>query len=118
LFTAEVVAQRLTGTGIDGVAIARGAVGNPWLFGEIRAVLEGRPKPAPPTLVEQGEVFRRHFLAVLDFYQRRKGVAYFRKFSVGYCKRHPLRKKAQLALMAGKTEAEVLAAVDEWFTNF
>jgi len=117
LFTAESVAQRLAGAGIDGVTIARGAVGNPWIFPEVRAVLDGRPKPAPPTLAEQGEVIRRHFLAVLDFYQRQKGIAYFRKFSVGYCKRHPLRKKAQLALMAGENEEEVLAAITEWFLS-
>lgn len=32
-------------TGCDGVMVARGAEGNPWIFSEIRALLEGKNKP-------------------------------------------------------------------------
>ena len=39
-------------TGCDGVMIARGAEGNPWIFAEIRAALEGKPY-VPPTLKER-----------------------------------------------------------------
>ena len=38
-------------TGVDGVMIARGAVGNPFIFSEVAAALDGRPY-APPTLSE------------------------------------------------------------------
>ena len=38
-------------TGCDGLMIARGAMGNPWLFAEIKAALEGR-EFVPPTLQE------------------------------------------------------------------
>lgn len=41
-------------TGCDGLMIARGAMGNPWLFAEIAAALEGR-EFAPPTLEERIE---------------------------------------------------------------
>ena len=39
-------------TGCDGLMIARGAMGNPWLFAEIAAALEGR-EFVPPTLEER-----------------------------------------------------------------
>jgi len=115
LFAAETVVERLKETGVDGVTIARGAVGNPWIFSELRALLSGHAKPAAPTLKEQGEMVKRHFLMVLEHHRRRRGLAYFRKFSANYCRRHPQRKKAQMALMAGKTEEEVLAAIHEWY---
>ncbi len=115
LFTPETVVHRLATTGVDGVTIARGAVGNPWIFTETRALLEGKPKPPPPSIEEQGETLYKHFQRVLDHYHRKKGIAYFRKFSMGYCKRHPLRRKVQMALMAGKNEAEVTAAIREWY---
>lgn len=115
IFSAQAVVQRLAETGLDGVTIARGAVGNPWIFAETRALIEGGPAPSPPTLREQGELVLGHFLAVMDHYHRRKGIAYFRKFSIHYCRRHPERKKAQMALMAGTTEAEVVAAIKEWY---
>jgi nifR3 family TIM-barrel protein len=41
-------------TGCDGLMIARGAMGNPWLFAEIKAALEGR-EFVPPTLEERIE---------------------------------------------------------------
>jgi tRNA-dihydrouridine synthase B len=115
IFTAETVVQRLADTGIDGVTIARGAVGNPWIFAETRTLLEGRPRPPAPSLREQGELVLRHFLAVLAHYHRRKGIAYFRKFSIHYCRRHPQRKKAQMVLMAGTTEQDVVATIKEWY---
>ena len=48
----------LTQTGVDGVSVARGAIGNPWIFSQARALLEGHPLPPPPTVYEQREVLR------------------------------------------------------------
>ena len=45
----------LCDTGADGVAIGRGAVGNPFIFSEIRAALEGKTYTAP-TLEEKVSV--------------------------------------------------------------
>jgi nifR3 family TIM-barrel protein len=47
-------------TGCDAVMIGRGALGNPWLFAQLREVTAGRPDPGPPTLEERRQVFRRH----------------------------------------------------------
>jgi tRNA-dihydrouridine synthase B len=47
-------------TGCDAVMIGRGALGNPWLFAQLREVCAGRPDPGPPALVERRAVFRRH----------------------------------------------------------
>ena len=41
-------------TGADGIAIGRGAVGNPFVFEEIAAAIEGAPY-TPPTLDERCE---------------------------------------------------------------
>lgn len=50
--TAEEAISMLRETGADGVAIGRGAVGNPFIFEEIRAAMEGR-EYTPPTLRER-----------------------------------------------------------------
>ena len=53
-------------TGADGVMIARGAIGNPFLFSEISAFLKGEPY-TPPTMHERAEMaLRQLHLAVLD----------------------------------------------------
>ena len=57
---AQSALRLLAQTGCDGVAVGRAAMGNPWLFDEIRAALAGETPPAPPTLGERFRVLRRH----------------------------------------------------------
>ncbi len=48
IFSGEDALHMFAETGCDGVMVARGARGNPWIFAQIRALLEGRsPMPGP-----------------------------------------------------------------------
>ena len=47
-------------SGCDGVMLGRGALGNPWLYQEVEAALEGAAAPAPPDLAERKRVVMRH----------------------------------------------------------
>ncbi len=49
LFTAEDAKQMLLQTECDGVMIARGAMGNPFIFSEANQLLKQRKLPEPPT---------------------------------------------------------------------
>lgn len=115
LFTAEAAVDRLTHTGVDGVIIARGAVGNPWIFSQIRALLEGNPKPPPPTIAEQGETMLKHFELVNQIYHKNKAVTYFRKFSAAYARHHPERKTLQRALVTARNYDEFIATAKQWY---
>ncbi|MHC4320955.1 MAG: tRNA dihydrouridine synthase [Planctomycetota bacterium] len=115
LMDAETIVERLKSSGLDGVIIARGAIGNPWIFNETRALWEGRPKPEKPDLTEQGEVFLRHYEMIAETRPMLKSIRYFRKFAVGYSKHHPQRKKVQADLIAAKTKDELYTAVMEWY---
>lgn len=115
LLDAEAAVERLRSTGIDGVIIARGAIGNPWIFSELRAMLEGKPKPQPPTIAEQGRVMLEHFEMISQMREMIKAVRYFRKFSVNYCRRHPERKKAQMALLKARSKEEVQSAIKHFY---
>lgn len=113
IFEADTAFQRRTETGIDGVIVARGAVGNPWIFAELLARWQGRPAPAEPTLAEQGQIMLEHFQMICDGRKDRKAgaVAFFRKFAVGYSKRHPDRKQTMLALIAAKTREQLTETI-------
>ncbi len=104
-------------TGLDGFVVARGAVGNPWIFRDLRCVWENRPMPPPPDLAEQRLVILEHFERILKNYPEKKAVPIFRKFFAGYVRRHPKRKPALLALMKAKTRAEVGTALNTWYTD-
>lgn len=115
IMTPETAVERAKG-GADGVIVARGAIGNPWIFQEIRALWEGRPKPPPPTLAEQKQVMLEHFEMILKLWPQKKAVPYFRKFTVGYCRRHPQRKKTMLAIMKARTAEQVFKTIEEYYT--
>lgn len=115
IFDAATAVDRLRTSGLDGVIIARGAVGNPWIFKEIRALWSGQELPAPPSLDEQGRIMLDHFLMICRLKDARKAVPYFRKFATGYTKRHPTRKKVHLALMAAKTKEDIIRLIGQFY---
>jgi tRNA-dihydrouridine synthase B len=55
IFSAENALNMFRTTGCDAVAIARGALGNPYIFEEIKAALEGKPytPPSPRERIEE-----------------------------------------------------------------
>lgn len=55
-------------TGCDGVMLARGALGNPWIYKEVEQYLETGTLPSPPTVAERAAVLRDHFQAVREIY--------------------------------------------------
>ena len=70
-------------TGCDGFMIARGAMGNPWLFAELTAALQGHPY-TPPTTAERLALAREHMQAMMvekgekvGFAESKKQVAWY-----------------------------------------
>ena len=47
-------------TGVDGIMIGRGAMGNPWIFKQIKYYLETGEKMPRPTKQEKYEILRKH----------------------------------------------------------
>ena len=52
-------AERMFETGVDGIAVGRGAMGNPWLFEELAAMMEGR-EYRYPSVCEKLELAKQH----------------------------------------------------------
>ncbi|HSM91525.1 MAG TPA: tRNA dihydrouridine synthase DusB [Anaeromyxobacteraceae bacterium] len=57
-------------TGCDAVLVARGAMGNPWIFRELRAHELGQPIPPPPSRDEWAEVVRLHVRLQIEHRRR------------------------------------------------
>lgn len=88
--TAEDVIRMRAHTGCAGVMIGRGSFGNPWLFHEARALLEGSPLPARPGAVERFAVALAHAQLALRLQgDTRKTVVEFRKHLGWYTKGLP-----------------------------
>ncbi|MFP4445735.1 MAG: tRNA dihydrouridine synthase DusB [Desulfosudaceae bacterium] len=61
---AEDAVRMLVETRCDAVMIGRAAIGHPWIFQEIAAVLAGR-EPVPPTLADRFTVMRQYLRAAV-----------------------------------------------------
>lgn len=89
LFSAETCMRRFRETGVDGLALARGVIGYPWLFREVKALYEGRPLPAPPDLQEQREVIGEHFRLSEEQYGNARSISTLRGIAIKYAEAHP-----------------------------
>ena len=80
-------------SGCDGIAIGRGALGNPWIFREIKQGLAGRdPLPADP--LETQELCLRHARLMAEWKGEDRAVIEMRKHFAWYLK--GLRGAAQV----------------------
>lgn len=102
-------------TGVHGVSIARGAIGKPWIFRQVRDLMEGR-EPVAPDYMEQGRIIRHHFDLAMQLYRDEEFVGrHLRKFGIYYSKYHPHAKRVRLAFLAVKSNADWNAVIDEWY---
>ncbi len=96
--TAEDAVRMQRETGCAGVMIARGSFGQPWIFRETRALLEGKPKPAAPPVEERFAIALEHARMAEEYEADPRGAAIeFRKHLGWYVKGLPgsadLRRK-------------------------
>ncbi|HWQ79354.1 MAG TPA: tRNA dihydrouridine synthase DusB [Anaerovoracaceae bacterium] len=101
-------------TGCDFVMIARGALGNPWIFREALALWNGLPAPPSPELEEKVKLILRHFDLLLAEKGEYAAVREMRKHAGWYFKGIPgsagLRRQLNSILSADGLK-EVIAAI-------
>ncbi len=84
----------LAASGADAVMIGRGAGGQPWLVGQIGAVLAGRsPQPAPQGAAMLDHVLE-HYEMILSHYGPGQGVRIARKHLGWYLDRSAAARRA------------------------
>lgn len=113
--TAPLAVQALRQTAADGVLIARGALGNPWIFSQIADALAGQT-PAQVTLEERVRVIKQHLTFHLEQYGA-QGVTTFRKHLSWYFRgvsgARPFKERLH---MAGSAQA-VHELLDEMLSD-
>lgn len=99
----EAAVEALRVSGCDGVLIARGALGNPWIFARIAAALNGSSLPEP-TMTERLAVIRDH----ATLHQAQYGdLVSFRKHLSWYFKGLPGAKAIRESLSRITTIADL-----------
>lgn len=115
LFTPMDCVRMMETTGVNGVTIARGAIGNPWIFRELRELAAGRPLPAPPDLKEQREVIEEHFALSTELYGEKRAVFNMKKFCIKYARLHPRHETVRDDFIQFRTGEQLKALLDRWY---
>ncbi|MGN6727369.1 MAG: tRNA-dihydrouridine synthase, partial [Tepidisphaeraceae bacterium] len=101
VLTAEDAVRMKLDTGVDIVWVARGAIGNPWIFQHAKvlldqtthAALQGEVRLAypiqPPTIFEQRQALSEHFAEAMNVHGEQTAGRRMRKLGIKYARFHP-----------------------------
>ena len=107
----------ITQTGVDGVTVARGAIGNPWIFNQTRAIADSKPLPDPPTLHQQREILLEHFKLAESLYGESRVGQLMRKFGIKYSILHPQHNEVRSAFVKVKHRSDWEDAVTKFYSE-
>ncbi len=88
VWSAHEIIRMIEFTGVHAVSVARGCIGNPWVFRQARDLLAGRT-PEAPTIEEQRAVLLDHFELSMALNGERLAGRLMRKFGVRFSTHHP-----------------------------
>jgi tRNA-dihydrouridine synthase B len=114
VWSAHDIFRMIAYAGVSGVSVARGCIGNPWVFRQARQLLAGQT-PTLPTLAEQREVLQAHFDLSLSVNRvsMRRGHAekatgrMMRKFGIKFAAHHPRADEVKARMVT-------VESLDDW----
>jgi nifR3 family TIM-barrel protein len=92
--------------GVDALMIGRAAIGNPWIFQEIKSAFENKTF-IPPTLEERTNILLHHIRTTIPFVGEKKACLEIRRHYAGYFKGVNNFKKVRLELMKATTLKDI-----------
>jgi tRNA-dihydrouridine synthase B len=116
LFRAEDATAMMTQTGCDGVMIARGGLGNPWMFREIVSCLAGGA-PSPPMAEERLRTAVKHLELFIALSGEAAAVREMRKHLAWYAKGLPGAARFRAGVNLLTTTADMVRAIEEFFSE-
>lgn len=117
LFTAGDCLDMIRETSVDGVTAARGAIGNPWIFAQARALAAGLAIEDPPSVFEQREILLEHYRLAEELYGADLCGRQMRKFGIKYAQLHPHGDQVRKAFIAVARASEWQGVLDLWYAE-
>lgn len=122
VFTAHDVVKMLDETGVDGVWIARGAIGNPWIFTHAAQLLADRASGVerplvPPTIHAQRGALAEHFAEAMKIHGEQNAGRRMRKQGIKYSRFHPNAADVKTAFIATSSLRDWQNVLDRWYAT-
>jgi tRNA-dihydrouridine synthase B len=147
VFTAEDAVRMLRETGVDIVWIARGAIGNPWIFRQAEELLtkdlvgsasadgiSGQPEafrrptipsakadptnsPTPPSIAEQRAALAEHFAIAMEIHGESLAGRRMRKMGIKYSRFHPMAAQVKTEFIAVHSLRDWTNVLNKWYAD-
>jgi len=101
-------------TGVDAVAVARGCIGNPWIFRQAREMMAGH-SPTAPSIEEQRRALLDHFQLSIALHGEKKSSKMMRKFGIKFSAHHPQGDLVKREFIEARTVPEWMTVMDRWY---
>ncbi len=112
VFTAEDAVRMLSETGCDGVMFARGAIGNPFIFSQVKALFESGSY-SRPSVAEIRSTVIRHYDYMAELFDERTAGHEMRKHVCAYVKGIPGSSRVKAEIVKAVTREEYISALSE-----
>lgn len=105
-------------TGVDGIVLGRGALGNPWIYNRVKAALTGKPIPALPSFQEIKKTLLKHFELELEHNGEYIGLLQMRKVSCWYFSKVPGVAEFRTKINVSSSVPEMRGLIEDFQPKF
>jgi tRNA-dihydrouridine synthase B len=118
VFTAQDAVRMLRETGVDMVWIARGAIGNPWIFQHAGQLLADPDAVLnPPSIHAQRDALREHFGIAMQIHGEQLAGRRMRKMGIKYSRFHPEADKVKRDFIDVHSLRDWTNVLERWYAN-
>jgi len=114
IYQAEDIFRMIKQTGVRAVSVARGGIGNPWIFSQACDLADGR-LPCTPNIEEQQQVLLTHFRLAMKIHGENSTGRQMRKFGIKFSQHHPQPEVVARAFIAVKSLADWQEVLDVYY---
>ena len=104
-------------TGVDGIMIGRGSMGNPWIFEQIQYYLKTGEKLPKPSNQEKYEILKEHIKLDINYKGEKIAINEMRKHIACYTKNMPDSSNFRNEINHINTEEKLLNKIQEYFSS-
>jgi tRNA-dihydrouridine synthase B len=118
VFTAADAVRMYRQTGVDLIWIARGAIGNPWIFEHAARLLNNPDSEIlPPTIAQQREALIEHFQIAMEIHGESLAGRRMRKMGIKYSRFHPAAAEVKHEFIAVQSLRDWQNVLNRWYAS-
>jgi nifR3 family TIM-barrel protein len=116
--SAKIALEKKNKYGVDGLMIGRGSIGNPWIFRDIRHILQTGEELPPPSMSERIEICKNHIVQSIKWKGEDVSLREIRKHFSNYFRGYYNIKPYRMRLVTAKSFDDVNQVFEELLQEY